>query len=472
MQWMRDMQGFRVAKQVFSLLLLAGVACAQNLHVKIVPISDGEHVAQGYAPGTINAVPFRTNAVMTVGNQQFVSFYEPDDDPAEVGHQGMVVIARRDLGSDKWQIFRTHFAANRINDGHDTISMGIDGLGYMHLSWGMHVDAFHYARSTLPVTGSAAIEFGPDESMTGLEKTRITYPQFYNMPNGDLLYFARQGAAGNGDLFFNRYAISDKTWSRVQSPVIRGTYPHWVPANAYWNNLCFDSRGNLICTWVWRSAQVGGGELGYQTNHHIMYARSPDQGKTWEKFDGTAYKLPITQRSADVVMDIPQGCSLMNQTSMAIDAEDRPVIASWWAPDTARGIYSREYMLVYFDGKRWVTSQISHRDSDEPKQPEKTVRDLARPIVAIDKEGRVIVVMSYMEEHHHIMVAYSKDRKNWKYLTLDTTDMGGWEPPAYDRTLWQRENKLDILYEPCALGKPASDMAVLEWDERAFFAEK
>jgi hypothetical protein len=466
------MQQMRSRFYLLVLMAFATAVHAADLHVKIVPISDGKTVAQGYATGGINAVSFRISAVATAGNQQFASFYEPNDDPKTVGHQGMVVIARRDLGSEKWDLFRTHFTANRLNDSHDTISIGIDGQGYLHLGWGMHADAFHYARTTAPVTGTGPIEFGPDESMTGLEKFRITYPEFYTMPNGDLLYFARQGVAGNGDLFINRYSIASKTWSRVQSPVIRGTYPKWVPANAYWNNLCFDSKGNFICTWVWRGTQVPGGEQGYQTNHHLLYARSPDEGKTWVKFDGKPYKLPITQPTADDVLDIPQGSCLMNQSSMAIDADDRPVIADWWAPEAARGYYSREYMLAYFDGKKWTASQVSHRDVDEPKEPELNVRDLARPIVAIDKEGRVIVVMSYKEKDHHIMVAYSKDRKNWKYLTLDSKDMGEWEPPSFDRELWQRENKLDILYEPCGLKKSAADMAVLEWDERAFFAEK
>lgn len=449
---------------------LASMATAADLHVKLIPISDGMHTAQGYATGEINAVSFRIHALLSYGNQQFASFYEPADDPKLADHQGTVVIARRNLDSDVWQIFHTQFTANRINDAHDTISIGIDGAGYMHLGWGMHADAFHYARTTAPVTGSAAIEFGPDQSMTGLEKFRITYPEFYNMPNGDLLFFARQGVAGNGDLFINRYSVATQTWSRVVSPMIRGTNPHWDPANAYWNNLCFDSKGRLICTWVWRGNQMPGGEIGYQTNHNINYARSTDEGKTWEKFDGTHYRLPITQASCDVVVNIPQGCCLMNQASMAIDAQDRPVITDWWAPDAARGHYSREYMLAYFDGTRWTTSQISHRNSPEPKEPEQEVRDLARPIVVIDKAGRMIVMMSYKEEGHHIMVAYSKDRKNWSYLTLDNTDMGYWEPPSYDPALWQRENKLDVLYEPSHVGKASEDMKVLEWDEAAFFA--
>jgi BNR repeat-containing family member len=454
------------------LLALSAGAFAADLHVKIVPISDGQQTAQGYALGEINAVSFRINAILTAGNQQFASFYGPEKATNATDHKATVVIARRQLGSAKWELFQTHFTANRINDAHDSISIAIDGSGFMHLGWGMHADAFHYARTTGPVMGSAPIEFGPDESMTGLEKTRITYPEFYNMPNGDLLFFARQGVAGNGDLFINRYSVNDQKWTRVQSPVIRGTFPKWDPANAYWNNLCFDSKGGLVCTWGWRSNQIPGGEIGYETNHDLNYARSPDEGKTWDRFDGTPYTLPITQQSCDVVVHIPQGCCLMNQSSMAIDANDHPVIANWWAPDAARGKYGREYMLAYYDGEQWQTSQVSQRNSPELKRPEQEVRDLARPIVVIDKQGRVIVMMSYVEKGHHIMVAYSKDRKNWKYLTLDTTDMGKWEPPAYDMTLWQRENKLDVLYEPCGLGKPSADMSVLEWDEHAFFADK
>jgi hypothetical protein len=444
---------------------------AQDLHVKLIPITDGKGTAQGYGTGDINAVAFRINALLTAGDQQFASFYEPDDDPNTPGRQGVVVIARRPVNGTTWELFRTKFFSNRINDAHDVISFGIDGAGFMHVSWGMHADAFHYARSLAPVTGSAPIEFGPDHSMTGLEeKQRITYPEFYTMPNGDLLFFARLGVAGNGDTFINRYSVASQKWTRVLSPMIQGKSPGMLPANAYWNNLCFDSKGGLVCTWVWRGQEVKGGEIGYETNRNLLYARSPDEGRTWTRFNGTPYELPITQKSADVVVPIPQGQCLMNMSSMAIDADDYPVTANWWAPAAAQGNFTRDYMLAYYDGHQWALSQITHRDLVEPKDPYLNVRDLARPIVVIDKEGRVIVVISYKEMNHHVMVAWSKDRKNWKFLTLDHTDMGSWEPPAYDPVLWQRENKLDMLYEPCELGKPAADMSVLEWDERAYFA--
>jgi hypothetical protein len=55
----------------------------------------------------------------------------------------------------------------------------------MHLSWGMHGDQFHYAKSTAPVTGNDSIALGPDVTMTGTETT-VTYPQFLRLPDGDL----------------------------------------------------------------------------------------------------------------------------------------------------------------------------------------------------------------------------------------------------------------------------------------------
>jgi hypothetical protein len=451
------------------LVCLAPSVFANDLNVRLIPINDGKSTAQAYAAGWVNAVAFRIHSIVTHGDQQFASFYEPADDPKAVGHQGKVIIARRNLNSAIWEIFRTPFEANKIDDAHDAISIGIDGSGFMHLGWGMHTDAFHYAKTLEPATGSGPIEFGPDQSMTGKEKTRITYPEFYNLPNGDLLYVARRGVSGNGDMLINRYSIADKKWSHVLDTMIQGQYPGMRPANAYWDNLAVDSKGGFVCTWVWRSKEVPGGEKGYQTNHDLLYARSGDEGKTWNRFDGTPYQLPITQKSADVVVQIPEGGCLTNMSSLAIDQDDHPLIGNSYAPRAQEQNWTRQYMLAYYDGRAWQTSQITQRTAVEPKYPEQFVGDLARPVVLVDKAGRVLMVIRYKEGNNRVMVAWSRDRRSWEFLTLDSADMGRWEP-TYDPVLWQRENKLDLYYEPCSLGKPASDACVLEWDERAYFA--
>src|SRR5262249_51672286 len=146
--------------------------------------------------------------------------------------------------------------ADDITDGHDVICFGIDGAGFMHLSWGMHNAALNYAVSTNPVAGNLPIGFGPIIPMTGQENS-VTYPQFFNAPNGDLFYFFREVDSGGGDNYLNRYILATHSWTNVnaasgtQQPFIKGL--GWVPDyNAYLNMPCIDAAGNLYLVWTWR----------------------------------------------------------------------------------------------------------------------------------------------------------------------------------------------------------------------------
>src|SRR5690606_32528182 len=165
------------------------------------------------------------------------------------------------------EVFRhPTFTANDINDGHDVISFGIDGEGYMHLSWGMHGDAFHYARSTNPVTGSEPIMLGPDTIMTGQESA-VTYPQFLRLPDGDLLFLFRRHSSGNGAAFLTRYSVADKTWRSVhasggglQQPFISGMWAPTFDYNPYVNmpQLGGAAGNELTLVFNWRYLPANG----------------------------------------------------------------------------------------------------------------------------------------------------------------------------------------------------------------------
>ena len=43
--------------------------------------------------------------------------------------------------------------------------------------------------------------------MTGKDEDDVTYPEFYRMPDGDLLFAYRSGASGRGNLVLNRYDL-------------------------------------------------------------------------------------------------------------------------------------------------------------------------------------------------------------------------------------------------------------------------
>lgn len=495
--------------------------------VRLVPLDDGDHSTSefGYAGASaINSVAFVRSSIKTIGNQQFITWYGRHQFDANAAYNNTIWIGRRTLGSSEWEVFRhPTFTANAITDGHDVISYGIDGDHYMHVSWGMHGDAFHYAKSTTPVTGSGPIALGPDGLMTGMENT-VTYPQFLKLPNGDLLFIFREVASGNGDVYINRYSIVTKTWTNVQgsptlqTPLIKGT--GWTPNyNAYVNmpQLGGPDGDDLIMTWCWRfssgaSDNPGSTATGYQTNNHLNFARSPDAGITWQRFDGTPYSLPITRdleisaaNRAEIIVPIAENSSLINQASMCLDRNDHPITCTWWAPDASTGNQRRQYRVVFRDDNgtpepgddSWQTRSISNRlnDPTNVRYAENHVRDLGRPVVVNDDDDRIIV--SYRDNQtsnltnadnslntgtkngltivHSLPKSVDPDRLVWIQFDLTDDNLGNYEP-IIDNELWDRDRQLHFLYQAAegqgyvAPANLASRFSVLEWDTASYFA--
>jgi hypothetical protein len=445
-------------------MLLVGWASTRAVAQNAVDYTNIVPIGSAYAANDINHVSFRQNSLTSVqvGDDtfQFAAYYRT----VAGSNTRRVTVARRLLGSTDWDVFdyTSGFSDPNSNatDSHNTISLGVDGDGYMHMSWGMHNNELIYRKSTASVLNSNPIAFGSNLAMTGSNENSVTYPQFYNAPDGDLLFFYRNGGSGNGNTYLNRYDTATDAWSAVQQPLFDGFSSS---VNAYFNTLAFDSQGDLHATWTDRSTPA------FQTNHNIYYARSPDAGVTWTKMDGTPYVLPITEPTAELVVPISEGSTLINQASMTVDQNDNPLVATWWAPGTAQGNFTRQYMLSYYDGAAWQTSQISDRPL-EPMQSDASVRDLARPIVMVDDDNRTLVVMRYDQRNDVVTVGYSEDNQNWNLVDLTATGLGDWEP-TYDAELWKRENKLNLLYQPVGLGSTSSTISVLEWDAKAFFLD-
>jgi hypothetical protein len=459
----------------------------------LTPVSDGTPGASGYAyagASAINAVAFICSGLMTVSNQQFFAYYGRHQTDPSYAYNNTIWIARRTLGSSVWQVFRTTFTADDITDGHDVVVFGIDGGGYMHLSWGMHDANLHYARSTAPVVGSQSVSFGPDlGTMTGVE-TSVTYPQFFALPNGDLLFLYRIGASGGGDTWLNRWSVAGQTWTNVNasggSPIqfIKGLWPS-TNYNAYPNMPCLDAAGNFYLVWTWRETPA------YQSNHDLNFAKSTDGGITWRRFDNTPYDLPISKSGesgdpntvAEVIVPIPQNYSLINQAGMSLDAFNNPVVATWWAPGSGTNNYRRQYMVAFPDTNGlWQTRQISNRTNDPPgtMMLDSAVRDLGRPVVVCDQQDRLIVLYRDNFGSNGLTLAYSLPyaldplRTNWTTLDLTTDNLGNYEP-VIDLARWQRDNVLDMVYQPSSgegYAPPtntASPIGVLEWNAAAYF---
>jgi hypothetical protein len=458
-----------------------------------IPIDDGNTNTSeyGYAGSSgINTTAFIRSGLMTVSNQQFIVYYYRHATSSSDTNNNRIVVARRDLGTNLWTVFHTTNAAYDITDGHDVASAGIDGNGYLHLSWGMHGSSFLYAKTIRPVTGTNSITFAPATTMTGGENN-VTYPQFLTLPNGDLLFIFREGASGSGNTYINYYDHVAQAWTNQQynagqQPFVQGI--GWSPDyNCYPNMPCLDAKGNLYFLWVWRDTYL------YESNFDFNYAKSTNGGKTWLRSTGLPYVLPInafaengnTNSMAERILSIAPGSSLINQAGMGLETNNKPVIASWWAPGVSTNNNRRQYMVLFNDTNGvWQPRQISFRTNDTTAQYlDGYVRNLGRPVVVCDRQDRMIVLYRDNAGNNGLTIASSlpgavdPNRLVWTTFDLTTDNLGSYEP-VIDNERWARDNVLDIVYQPSSgenytpPANTASEIGVFEWNAAAWFAHQ
>jgi hypothetical protein len=411
--------------------------------VKIIPI------AEAWANNSVNAVIFRRNSLVTHGDVQYAAFYDPDQ---------YLVLAKREHGSAEWLTTRTAYQGQAA-DAHNSISIMVDGAGYLHVAWDHHNNTLRYARSTSPGT----LELGGKVSMTGLKEDKVTYPEFYKMPDGRLLFFYRYGASGNGELVINRYDPGTQQWTQLQSNLIDGQGER----NAYWQ-ACVDGQGTIHVSWVWRES------WDVATNHDLSYARSKDGGKSWENSKGHPYALPITLETAELAWHIPQNSELINQTSMTTDSRGNPVIATYWRP---QGTEVPQFYVVYADGQAWQVFQVSSRNIPFSLSGGGTKRiPISRPQIMLEqKRGKEKAVLVFRDEErgNKVSVAINEEFPggSWETRDLTTEEMGAWEP-SYDTERWKEKGELHLFVQKVeqldgeGLASQEPELVkVLEWED-------
>ncbi|HEX8520688.1 MAG TPA: BNR-4 repeat-containing protein [Tepidisphaeraceae bacterium] len=430
----------------------------------------------------INAVANARNTITSYGNYQFAVFYDSDR---------YANISRRVIGANNWQTVRTPYqladnagGAGIYND-HCHASIAIDGNAHLHMAFGMHnAHPMKYLISTELVTVGdwSATNFGAtakwarqapfdwDTRSDADPDRKFSYPELYNIPGSkDIIYSYRSapvgGGSGNGDLPLVRYhADAPAAQKFTLNQVIDGDTSN---VSAYTNNLVHDSQGRLLMSWVWRET------ADYLTNHDVLFARSPDDGKSWYDAKGQLIThdvatKPLAPGNVMPAVAIGQNNSLINSTTMAVDSQDRPLIATWYAPHHADGDETRQYMLDYFDGNEWKQSQITQRPNEGGLKTGDNVREMGRPLLLVDQEDRALVLMRDRANGNKLTVAFSKDYQHWDFVDLVADNLGDFEPGSFDRALWDSQNKLNLFYQPIGVGSPV--VSVLEWDAKAYFA--
>ncbi|NDP20792.1 MAG: neuraminidase [Paludibacter sp.] len=384
-------------------------------------------VLEGWAGNTVNAVVFRKNSIVTHQKIQYIAFYDQD---------GKVVLGKRKLNSKKWELNTTQYNGN-VKDAHNSISIMVDGDGYLHVSWDHHVQPLNYVKSLSP----NSLFLTDKMPMTSLLETNVTYPEFYMLPNGDLLFMYRDGHSGQGNLVINRYDLRTKHWSQLHGNLIDGEHSR----NAYWQAYV-DHLGVIHLSWVWRSS----GDVA--TNHDMAYARSVDGGITWQKTSGELYELPIRAANAEYAWRIPQKSELINSTSMAADEDGNPYIANYW-----RDIDSSvpQYRVIRFSGKGWQSYNLNFRSLGFSLRGGGTKSiPISRPQILVKgkaEKTQVYLLFRDAQRGSKVSMASSTDLLNnvWKIRDLSSMNVGNWEP-SFDTELWKTTKKLHVFVQNVA----------------------
>ena len=404
--------------RIASLLLLAAGACGAADAGAAMPGARLCEVAHGYSGTSVNTAVFRANSVTSRGDTRYCCFYNPE---------GYVTVARRRPGDDAWEVRPTRYKGN-VADAHNVISMAVDGEGYLHLSFDHHGHPLRYCRSIAPDT----LAFGDLEPMTGRGEEDVTYPEFHNLADGNLIFVYRSGASGRGNMVMNRYDTATRQWERVHDVLIDGEGMR----NAYWQ-LATDARGTIHLSWVWRETWL------VETNHDLCYARSDDGGKL------LMYTLPATRADAETARHIPQGSELINQTSMTADSAGRPYIATYWRE---AGDSVPQYRLVSHDGARWNMETVGTRRTPFSLSGGGTkMIPASRPQVVCDG-SRIYYVFRDAERGSRVSVATRPtDEAQWEIADLTDFSVDAWEP-TFDKNCWRDSRRLFLFVQKTSQG--------------------
>ena len=159
---------------------------------------------------------------------------------------------------------------------------------------------------------------------------------------------------------------------------------------------------------------------------------------------------------------------------MAVDAEDAPVIATWW-----READIIDYRLLRMRQGQWQRAATGLRNSDFPLGGHGTRRfPCARPAVLTGRDGSILLVLrddlwdgrAALARFRWVPEGLQKEG----FQLLTETSMGSWEP-CCDPVLWQQEQQLEVLMlksgarqdgaPATAEAAPLSSLRMSGWEE-------
>lgn len=388
-----------------------------------------------WSANSINVTIFRHYAIVTVRKFQFFAFYRS---------KTKIRIFRRNLETEELQVFDLIGDYN-LKDAHNSISLGLDRSGFLHICYDHHCSELHYRRSKHPFD---IYEWSDESLMSGQNESMVTYPTFLMTHNDNsLLLLYRDGNWMCGSARLKIFLEEEQTWHEKDTAILSGNKHEPWTSNPYWNRPAIDSKGNIYLSFVWRSKYSDEDQT--INNSNIDFACLTSDTKFCYSSLGRKLQLPITQVNSETILAVAAGSNLINQTSMALDSNNFPHIA----------FYSNDfnsipqYQHLWFDGLQWKRSFISNRKEKFDLLGGGTLQlPMSRPEILIDKDNIVYILYRGDLTDDKIVAQillpplYTPNPSN--KIVLWSDPVGNYEP-IVDHLRWNEQCMLTIYIQYC-----------------------
>lgn len=283
----------------------------------------------------------------THGDRQYIAYYNAERS---------MVVGQRNLDEDEFSLHVMPRTSRETSggtstvlgwDSHNSVTLGVDKDGFIHLSANMHVHPITYFKSEKAGDISTLKQ---EMTMVGPNEKRCTYPHFMLTKEGELLFHYRDGGSGNGNEIYNIYNCETKKWSRMLDvPLTDGQ----GLMNAYQTQPTLKEDGWYHMYWVWRDTPD------CSTNHDLSYMKSKDL-KNWVNAFGDKVELPATIKDGQTIVDpIPVKGGIINLAArFCFDDQNNPVFA-YHKYDTAGNL---QFYTAQILGNNWIYKQITNWD--------------------------------------------------------------------------------------------------------------
>ncbi|QCT04044.1 Dockerin type 1 [Paenibacillus algicola] len=440
--------------------------------VSVVKINDqvidtqGHNFSSGKYGLYINSAIHAQDMMVTHNNYQYAVYYSK-----ESNGKSYVNLARRKLSPKSgWSVITFTDYNFTSNDTHNTAVIGISRAdGTIHLAFDHHNNDLHYRVSQRGVANNpesvvwSTNLFGPVTSqlIPGQTETKVTYPRFIDVPNGNLQFIRRSGGSGDGDTILYTYN-GNSTHSWKKNGIIissEGNYNGSTSRNAYLDRPQYFNN-KLYLTWVWREAPDA------MTNHDIMFAYSEDYGATWKNNSGTVVATtesdPMKVSTAGLkVRTINQNHGLMNHGYSYVDDKGRVHVVTSHAPEGNPNYSTWE--LARADAK--YTHYWRGTDKVWRKNVMNSVPLGSRSQIVFDSNNTGLMIFN---QGNRVKIAAATEANNWNDWGLIYTNNAMYsQSPSLDFQRWKTEGILSLLTQEI----PATTGAASEIHEYDFRIE-